>query len=339
MLENAAALGDSMAMFYLGRLYERGQEGKGIDDAVALYRESASRGNVHAHYILGCHQMRAGRSLAEALLHFEEGAKQAHPPSLCNLGMIYLRGSPDGTIKPDSVKGRTFLEHAVSLGHPHAAVELGVLLLRSPQTTDDGQESAEFARAMELFIGAAEKGDLDAIFHLATIYEQSEDKQTDRGESLENPRSLQLYESAAQAGHAPSQAQLAKIYLDGQGVPRDLKKAISLLQGAVKQDHPMALCELGFLMENGQGMERNLEDARQLFERAAELGMPFSSFLEVQTHSHRSGYAPALCHLGSLYYDGHGLEKDLKKAHRYYRLSAKQEFPPAYYMLVNPSLE
>ena len=65
---------------------------------------------------------------------------------------------------------------------------------------------------------------------------------------------------------------LAERYFKGDGVPRDIKKAISLFESAVAANNSQAMMRLGFLCKKGIGMNRDTVRAKDLFEKAASLG-------------------------------------------------------------------
>ena len=73
-----------------------------------------------------------------------------------------------------------------------------------------------------------------------------------------------------------------------------------------KGDHAVAICQLGSYYHQGsRGLSQNYVKALELYLRAGELG-----------------YAMAYGNIGSAYYLGEGVERDIEKAKHYYELAA-----------------
>ncbi len=86
------------------------------------------------------------------------------------------------------------------------------------------------------------------------------------------------YERATRTRHAMAQASLAYLYETGQGVQRDLMKALELYQFAAKQGHSVAQYNLGRIHQNGlkhlnQVIAPNPALAEQFLRRAAAQGV------------------------------------------------------------------
>ena len=65
---------------------------------------------------------------------------------------------------------------------------------------------------------------------------------------------------------------LAERYFKGDGVPRDIRKAISLFEAAAAANNSQAMISLGYLCKKAIGMNRDTVRAKELFEKAASLG-------------------------------------------------------------------
>ena len=76
---------------------------------------------------------------------------------------------------------------------------------------------------------------------------------------------FKMYERATRTGHAMAQASLAYLYETGQGVNRDLYKALEYYQLAAKQGHAVAQYNLGRIYQNGltHGLQAIRPDARK----------------------------------------------------------------------------
>lgn len=80
------------------------------------------------------------------------------------------------------------------------------------------------------------------------------------------------FEKAASQGNAKAQCSLGTCYLKGQGVGKDLNKAIELYKLSAKKNNKLALYNLGQCYEKGLGVEKDESYARNYYEKAAALG-------------------------------------------------------------------
>ncbi len=65
---------------------------------------------------------------------------------------------------------------------------------------------------------------------------------------------------------------LGECYLNGEGVPKDEARGLSLLQKGADMDDSGCLAELGDCYENGRGTAVDLKKALTLYQRALDLG-------------------------------------------------------------------
>ena len=71
-------------------------------------------------------------------------------------------------------------------------------------------------------------------------------------------------------GNLYGQVQVGECYLHGQGVRRNLKKALRYIKAGVAQEDGFALYLLGECYETGTGVKANLDKALSLYQRAAQ---------------------------------------------------------------------
>jgi len=79
---------------------------------------------------------------------------------------------------------------------------------------------------------------------------------------------------SAEAGDVEAQYRLARIYDDGDGVKRDVGKAISWYRRAAESGQLEAQMELGEKYRTGTGVERNLDEAEKWYSLAVAQGHP-----------------------------------------------------------------
>ena len=112
---------------------------------------------------------------------------------------------------------------------------------------------------------------------------------------------------AAEQGYAPAQNGLAILYSNGYGVAKDLVKDVEWSRKAAEQGYAIAQNNLGINYEQGEGIAKDRVKAVEWYRRAAE-----------------QGYDAAQYNLARSYENGDGIEKDPVKAAQLYRQAAEQ---------------
>jgi len=85
-----------------------------------------------------------------------------------------------------------------------------------------------------------------------------------------------LLRVAADAGNPEAQYALATFYKEGNGVPKDLEKAVRLLQAASLADNVDAEVEYAIALYNGTGTPQNQPAAVALLRKAARQNSPIA---------------------------------------------------------------
>ena len=112
--------------------------------------------------------------------------------------------------------------------------------------------------------GAAERGDAEAQYNLAVLYEQG------RGYPQDLLQAAEWYRKAADQGFMQAQYNLGSLYADGEGVGQDLAQAAEWYRKAADQGLKEAQHDLAVLLDLGDGVERDKAEATRLFQLAAE---------------------------------------------------------------------
>jgi len=163
------------------------------------------------------------------------------------------------------------------------------------------QHNTKVMTNLEKIIVATEKGDKDAQYLLATMYERGKDVER-------NPqKALFYYEKAANQEHIDAQYKLATMYNQGIGVEKNQNKACFYYEKAAKQGHIQAQYLLASAYIYGSGVNIDLIKARYWYEKAAIQGHEVSQYM-----------------LGFFYEKGSGVKKDLEKARYWYEKAANQ---------------
>jgi TPR repeat protein len=115
----------------------------------------------------------------------------------------------------------------------------------------------------------------------------------------------QWYRTAMEHGSLFGEAALGLLYMTGQGVPKDLAKALPLFRDAAEKGVVIAQNVMGFLYANGQGVPKDDKQAMMWYRKAAEQGAP-----------------NAQLNLGIAYEEGILVKQDLAQAAMWYRKAA-----------------
>ena len=84
------------------------------------------------------------------------------------------------------------------------------------------------------------------------------------------------YRKAAEKGDVEAQFKLGLCYERGEGIGKNLNKAVEWYQKAAVQGHAKAQCNLGWCYAKGIGVEKNLTKAVEWYQKAAEQGNVFA---------------------------------------------------------------
>lgn len=115
-------------------------------------------------------------------------------------------------------------------------------------------------------------------------------------------------EGLAKEGNAVAQRMLASMYEHGEGVPKDIAKAIQWYRSAADLNDDVAQFYLGYMYYQAIGFEQDYQQAFIWFAKAAA-----------------QGNADFQYNLGNLYRYGTGVAADFKTAIQWYLLAANQD--------------
>ena len=118
---------------------------------------------------------------------------------------------------------------------------------------------------------------------------------------------LRIFSEAADRGDAKSQFALAEMIRQGQGAPRDDRKALGWYRKAADAGLPGAEYRLGVLYQSGQGASRSDQTAAGWYAKAAG-----------------HGYPSAQVRLGVLYAQGRGVARSDAVALAWFQKAANQ---------------
>jgi TPR repeat protein len=130
----------------------------------------------------------------------------------------------------------------------------------------DAFDRGEFAKAHEIWLAWAHRGDPAAQRNLAHLYRMG------LGVPQDFVQAVTWYRLAADNGLARAQANLASMYLRGQGVAEDPQQAAYWFTAAAVNGHVLAQYNLALLYLRGEGVTRNEAKAAGWLYKAAKAG-------------------------------------------------------------------
>lgn len=153
-------------------------------------------------------------------------------------------------------------------------------------------------------------------------------------------KAYMFFLKAAQLGDSSAMHALGLMYKNGEAVPQDYKQAVAWFLKAINADpnNKLAVNCMGVMCYYGAGTAQDYVTARKYFLRAAELGVPESMNFIGAIYEYAQGvnqdwksaaewYLKAVradnknrhaaLNVARMYYDGHGVQKDLDKAFVY----------------------
>lgn len=336
-LKESANAGSSKAQLLLGQLYANGQGTITRDEAAAIeqFTKAAEKGEADAYVMLG-QMCEAGKGMkkdmVKAVEYYEKGTKRDSIPAINKLAGIYLNGAEgvqkdvaktketlalgverekDGTttlINLAMVLESVDKKPAEAFVHYKKAAEKGnvdaMFKVGSMYAEGTGVEKKDQKQAFTWYKSAAEKGSAAAMFGLATAYEKGEGIEASAKDSKE-----WLIKSAVN-GWPVAMRQLGVNYRDGKGFIKDMLASVTWLQKAVANSDGESAMILAEMFESGKDIPRDLRTANMLYTKVAE-----------------AGSAEAQTKLGSHFAAGLGTTQDLIRA--YALLLAAGEHKPA----------
>ncbi len=140
---------------------------------------------------------------------------------------------------------------------------------------------------------------------------------TQKGAEAETPeKKLVDVMKRAEQGNSQAQFSLGSMYHKGEGIPKDLAKAVEWYQKAATQGDAFAQSALGGMYHKGEGVPEDVAKAIEWYQKAAA-----------------QGNASAQFNLGFMYYRGKGVSNDVPRAAEWYQKAAAQGDGPAQIML------
>ena len=318
LLKEAAKLGSGNAWYLKGVCLENGQGAvRNLTEAHECYQKAVEAGyaeakqseertaeiakwwtpaqkeNAEAQYNLGlCYASGNGITADDAVARewFTKSANGGFAPAqviLCTW-MIEGRGGPE-----DSVLGLSYCEKAAKQDYPEAYTKLGEYYYEGKVVSRD------YTKAIKYLSYASKKGSASAAFKLGFCFRNG------YGSSQNQKEAFKYFQLSAERNYAPGQYALGECYEFGYGIPVDYTKALAAYTSSAKSDWTNA------------DLKKSRKDADTAQKRLEEIGKWWAP-------ANEKNDAQAQCNVGTCYFTGNGVKKDLAKALVWFKKAADQ---------------
>ena len=222
----------------------RGPERPRSPQDVERVRNAAEKGGAQDQYTYG-RVLQDGigvpQNPREAAMWYHKAAEQGHAFAQFQLGVLYDHGI--GVLR-DQTEAREWYRKSANQGDADAKANLGYMYLEGEGGPVD------LTGAIAMLTSAARKGSLAATGTLATCYDNGQGVERDSAKAFE----LYLHIASSLDPHplVPSaQYNVGIAYLNGDGVGRDVIKALSWFERAAAQGHARSRQVLSSLQGTG----------------------------------------------------------------------------------------
>ena len=293
LFRESAEGGNAMAQYCLAVCYAQGR-GVDIDYGQTIYwlEKAASNGHSGAKEFLKEFKSKGGFETPPDLEEVTEAAEKGDAEAQCKLAMFYYFGQG---VPKDYTKMIFWLEKSAAQGFAEAQFRLGTGYMNGTGVPKDEKKAAElFAKsaeqgyaygqyslahcyaegdgvpkdeeqAVKWYTLAAEQGEKDAMYNLAALLHEK-----DQAKEL-----YWLSKAAEQGDIDPATGYYLALHcLEGDGIPKDIEKAIKLLENAAFRKNTAAALKLSQLYFTGESVPEDYFNAVFWCSMAAEDGDP-----------------------------------------------------------------
>lgn len=365
----AAIKGNAFAQYSLGILYS---EGNGVikdyNKAFIWFQKSAENDYVGAYYQLGrayYNGLGVDKDEENAFKWHKKAAENNLPASQYALSLMYKNGEGceenlvsayywvERAAENDYedayyVVGRSYLEgicvevnykkafHYLSKGY--LALDTNCIESLAEMYLKGLNVKRDVYTALELYNRALEFGDRSIYFKVGKVYED---------EGLIN-QAISIYNQGHEEGNLKCTQRLGIMYYNGEGVEKDLEKAIEYMEiaAAKKEPHAMYVLAVAYYRLNKFG-DKTSDIAKALLKEAYELGSPYAAdYLAcIMLNELKEGkdvnknelliyikfgveneLKESIFKYGYIYEKGIGIEQNYEKAYYYYTLASETKY-------------
>lgn len=215
--QGLAEQNDARAAFILATIYY--QEGTDAGDQRGIFWDkiAAENGHAEAAYRLAlAYQLGQGleQDNTQAVRWYTQAAQAHHAKAQRSLGAMYEGGYG---VKQNIQQAYAWYKRAAAQGLPDAQLRLGTMFFEGRGVKADRVQAQHWIRK------SAEAGNHNAQLALGVMLAE-----------IDPQDSARWYQRSADQGNVSAKQNLALIYFSGQGVERDLPKALALVDEAIE---------------------------------------------------------------------------------------------------------
>ena len=324
------------AYYQLGRAYYNGLGVDKDEEKAFKWHKKAAENNLAAsQYALslmykngeGCDE-----NLVSAYYWVERAAENDYEDAYYVVGRSYLEGV---CVEVNYKKAFYYLSKGYLALDTNCIESLAEMYLKGLNVKKD------VYTALELYNRALEFGDRSIYFKVGKVYED---------EGLIN-QAISIYNQGHEEGNLKCTQRLGIMYYNGEGVEKDLEKAMEYMEIAAgkKEPHAMYVLAVAYYRLNKFG-DKTSDIAKALLKEAYELGSPYAAdYLAcIMLNELKEGkninknelviyikfgveneLKESIFKYGYIYEKGIGIEQDYEKAYYYYTLAAETKYVKA----------
>lgn len=332
--------------------YKRGLDLFGKKDykgAFDAWKDAADRGYPKAMCDVGWMYSQGNSSVpkdnAKAFEYMLKAAEAGYVRAQNNIGLYYKNGT--GTAV-DIEKAVYWLELAEKANYEKLAENTlkncRQLLLsqRGPRVSPEQEHALgmaafsakDYTKSFEHWLRAAEAGSPEGMCDVGWMYSQGYGVQKD------NDKAFEWMLRSSNLGYVRAQNNLGLYYKNGTGTPVNLELAVHWLEKAEKANYPKlakkTLQEAKELLAKKAAEEKvapspdsnDTSSPQQAYALGLEMfgKKKFQQAFDYWLKAAEAGYTKAMCDVGWMYSQGHGVEKDNQKAFEYMLKAAQQGY-------------
>ena len=233
--------------------------------------EKAQKGDAAAQNTLGARYYTGKyvkQDYSQAIKWWAAAAKQKHVKATANMALCYQFGRG---IKQDSIMAVKLYKTSIKMGNTELVKEREDLVAKKFNMFDSNLLAEVYAqgigvnkdtkKALKYYQLSAKNGNADACLEAAKIYEKNQSY----------PEAFNLFNSAAATNNYASY-KVGEYLVKGLGTKVDKAKAANYLSQAAKNNIPNAMILLGDLYYQGDGVEKDMKKAIDLYKLASQTG-------------------------------------------------------------------
>lgn len=202
------------------------------------------------------------KDLEKAMFYLNQAIAEGHHRSMAEKAYLLLE---DENRTPEAAaEAQKLLLQAMDLGNDYAPYRLGLAAERG----EFGEQPADYAKALELYSLAAERGNvmgMEAAGHYYRCNYVSEDEEN-------IAKAIDLFNKAIERNSSYARVELALCYESGAGVEKDYKKAFDLYEQAAANGYLFANLKMAYYYEDALVGEEDFTKALENFKIASEGG-------------------------------------------------------------------